>query len=333
MHGLGLGLQLSRIPFPSNGDVARAAEDAGFTRVTCGDNQTEAFTMVGALGAVTRTAEIHTTIVTWTRTPVTTALAATTAAELTGGRFALGLGTMPRSWSEEWHGIPYQRPVDRMRDYIGAIRAAWSATLEHAVDYESEFYSFRNYRPLAAPTRHRIPITLGVIRPRMSELAGEVADGVCLDSMHSVEWTRDVLWPRFEAGLATAGRARDEFEVGAAVICGIADTSAEARDLARRPIAFYLTTPYLRDVMAHHGFEDAYDVGAAALARGDHEAAIRAVPDEIVDAIAVTGTPDEFREKLRRYVGVADWVRLSPPHSNPLPVIQEQARRIIAAVS
>ena len=120
MHGLAAGLQLARIPFAEASPLARAAEDAGFSKVTVGDNMTEGFTLVGALGAVTRTAQIHTSIVTWTRTPVLTALAAMTAAELTGGRFGLGLGTMPQAWSEDFHGIPYANPVGRMRDFIGA---------------------------------------------------------------------------------------------------------------------------------------------------------------------------------------------------------------------
>jgi probable F420-dependent oxidoreductase len=333
MHGLAVGLQLARVPFAEAVALARAAEDAGFTKLTVGDNMTEGFTMVGALGAMTRTAQIHTSIVTWTRTPVLMALAATTAATLTGGRFGLGLGTMPRAWSEDYHGIPYANPVGRMRDYVGAIRAALSATPDAPVDYEGPFYRMRGYRPLLQPSEQRIPITLGVIRPRMSRLAGEIADGVCLDSMNSVEWTRDVLWPQLSAGLAASGRPRSAFEAGTAVISAIADDPREARDMARRTIAFYLITPYLKDVMTHHGCADAYDRGLAALERGDREAAARAIPDEIVEAIAVTGTPDEYREKLRRYVGVVDWVRLSPAHANPLPVVIDQARRIVAAVA
>ncbi len=333
MHGLATGLQLARIPFAEASPLARAAEDAGFSKLTVGDNMTEGFTLVGALGAVTRTAQIHTSIVTWTRTPVLTALAAMTAAELTGGRFGLGLGTMPQAWSEDFHGIPYANPVGRMRDFIGAVRAALGASADSPANHSGPFYTIRGYRPLQPPTQHRIPITLGVIRPKMSRLAGEIADGVCLDSMHSVEWMRDVLLPQMEAGLAASGRTRADFEIGAAVISAIADDPREALDMARRTIAFYLITPYLRDVMAHHDASAAYDRGVEALRRGDREAAFRAIPDEVVEAIAVTGTPEQYIEKLRRYVGVADWVRLSPAHSNPLPVIIAQAKRIVETVA
>lgn len=333
MHGLGLGLQLARIPFAEAAPIALAAEAAGFSKLTVGDNMTEGFTMVGALGAVTRSAHVVTSIVTWTRTPVLTALAATTAAELTGGRFGLGLGTMPREWSENYHSIPYANPVGRMRDYIGAVRTAIAASPEAPADYEGPFYRFTGYKPLQPPTQHRVPITIGVIRPKMSYLAGEVADGVCLDSMNSVEWTRDILWPAMSAGLAASGRPRSAFECGTNVITAIDDDTALARDMARRTIAFYLITPYLRDVMAHHGAEAHYDRGRALMEAGDREAAARAIPDEVVDAIAVTGTADEVRDKLRRWVGVADWVRLSPAHANPLPVVIEQAKRIVACAA
>ena len=326
----GLGIQLR---FCEEVPLARTAEQTGFTRVTVGDNMTDAFAMAGTFAAVTESAQIHTSIVSWTRTPVTTALAASTLANLTGGRFVLGLGAMPKHWSEDHHGVDYAHPVERMRDYVAAIRAAWSAAPGQPVDHTGDFYRFRGYTPMASPSPYPIPITLGVIRPRMARLAGEVADGVCIDSMHTPGYAQDVLLPRIEEGLAASGRSRAAFDVSVAVICAVADSLQEARDLARRTIAWYLLTPYLRDVLAHHGFADEYDRGARALARGGVDEAQREIHDEIVETIAVVGTPETFRDKLSRYNGVVDWVRLSPPHGNPVPVVREQAVRLIEAAT
>lgn len=326
----GLGIQfryVDEIP------LARVAEEAGFSRITVGDNMTEAFAMCGAFATVTESAEIHTSIVNWTRTPVTTALSATTVAKLSGGRFVLGLGAMPRHWCEDHHDIRYERPVARMRDYVGAIKAAWSAAPRQRVDYAGEFYRFTAYDPMDAPFPGKIRITLGVIRPQMARLAGETCDGVCIDSMHSLGYTKDVLLPAIEQGWAKAGRGRAGFDISAAVICGIGDTEAEARDLARRTISWYLLTPYLRDVLAHHGFEAEYEAGARALQEGGVDAAQRHMHDEIVDTIALTGTRESFREKLSRYDGVVDWVRLSPPHGNPVEVVKAQAVKLIEAAS
>lgn len=326
----GLGIQLR---YCEEVPLARAAEEAGFTRVTVGDNMTDAFAMSGMFAAVTRTAEIHTSIVNWTRSPATTALAATTCAKLTGGRFVLGLGAMPRHWSEDHHGIPYDRPVARMRDYVGAIRAAWSAAPRRYVDFDSEFYALRGYDPMDQPYDGKIRITLGVIRPLMARLAGELCDGVCIDSMHSLGYTKDVLLPEIEKGWARGGRGREGFDISVAVICGIGDTEQEARDLARRTISWYLLTPYLRDVLEHHGFAAEYEAGAKALRDGGVDAAQQHMHDEIVDTIALTGTPSSFKEKLSRYDGVVDWVRLSPPHGNPVEVVREQAVRLIEAAT
>ena len=123
---------------------------------------------------------------------------------------------MPKHWSEDHHGVPYARIVGRMREYVIAIRTAWSATPEAPADFEGEFYRFTGYAPLAPPTPHRIPITLGVIRPMMTRLAGEIADGVQIDSMHSVQWTKDVMLPKIDEGLARGGRSRSDFELGVA---------------------------------------------------------------------------------------------------------------------
>lgn len=324
----GLGIQLR---FVEEVPVAAAAERAGFTRITVGDNMTDAFAMCGTFAAVTGTAELHTSIVNWTRTPATTALASSTIANLTGGRFVLGLGAMPKHWSEDHHGVDYAHPVARMRDYIAAIRACWSAKPGQPVDHTGDFYRLRGYSPMAQPSPYRIPITLGVIRPRMAYLAGEVADGVCIDSMHSLGYAQDVLLPQIEAGRKAAGRMGEPFDISVAVICAVGDTLQQARDLARRTISWYFLTPYIRDVLAHHGFADEYDRGARALADGGVDAAQREIHDEIVETIAVVGTPDTFRDKLSRYDGVVDWVRLSPPHGNPVNVVREQAVRLIEA--
>ena len=240
---------------------------------------------------------------------------------------------MPKHWSEEYHGIDYARPVARMRDYVAAIRRAWEAAPGAPVDYEGDFYRFTGYAPLAPPTRHPIPITIGSIRRRMSRLAGEIADGVVLDSMCTPAWARDVLWPEFERGFAAAGRGPRVLRGRLRRHLRPRSGPERARDWARRTIAFYLITPYLRDVLEHHGLAAAYDRGKSHLARGDVEAAARELPDEIVEEMAIVATdPAELQEALRRYEGIVDWVRLSPPHANPIPVIVAQAKGLIEAV-
>ena len=311
---------------------ARAAEEAGFARICVGDNVTDGFTMIGAFAATTHTAELQTSVTILSRTPVTTALSASTAAELSGGRFVLGLGTMPKNWAEDHHGIEYRKPVERMRDFVQAVRAAWTANIGAPVDYAGEFYAFRGYTPQGRRSEHRIPITLGVIRPKMTQLAAEIAEGVCIDSMHSIDYARAKLIPAIETGLETSGRSRQDFSIGAAVICAIGGTESEARDMARRTIGWYLVAPYLRDVLAHHGFSEAYDRGLAAFRSGGIDAAVKNIPDEVVESIALVGTPKQFAEKIQRYHGVFDWIRLSAPLGNPKDRFIDQTRRLVETV-
>lgn len=308
---------------------ARAAEEAGFARVCVGDNVTDGFTMIGAFAATTKSAELQTSVTILSRTPVTTAISASTAAELSGGRFVLGLGTMPKNWAQGHHGIDYRRPVERMRDFIQAVRTAWTADIGKPVNYQGEFYAFNDYTPQGRRSEHRIPINLGVIRPKMTELAGEIADGVCIDSMHSIDYTRAKLIPAIESGLRTSGRTRRDFSIGAAVICAIAETNEAALNMARRTIGWYLVAPYLRDVLSHHGFADEFDRALEAFHSGGIDAAVKKIPDEIVEAIALVGTPKEFMEKIQRYDGVFDWIRLSAPLGNPKNTFIDQTRLIV----
>src|SRR5262249_34442267 len=162
-------------------------------------------------------------------TPVTTALAAATVAELSGGRYRLGIGAMPRAWSEEWHDVDYSRPVERMRDYVAAIRTAWRQRPGAPVSHAGPFYRFRHYaRDPAPPDEVPVPIYLAALRPRMSALTGEIAEGVILNVQHTKDWLRDVLWPALYEGLERGGREAADLDVGILVMCVVDDDRAAA---------------------------------------------------------------------------------------------------------
>src|SRR5262249_34118924 len=123
-RAVGIAVGHPGVPLSDALDLAVAAEDAGLGLVAAGEAFGENFSLMGALAASTQRVELFTSIVGRTRTPVTTALAAATLQELSGGRYRLGLGSMPREWSEGWHGVAYDRLVERMRDYVAAVRTA-----------------------------------------------------------------------------------------------------------------------------------------------------------------------------------------------------------------
>lgn len=310
-------------------ELTELAERAGLTAVGLGDNgYAEIFALMGAVATRTRTIELVSCVATWTRTPVTTAVAAQTVAEFSHGRFTLGFGAMPKQWSEDFHGIAYARPVERMRDYVAAVRAAIAARPDAPAYHDGPFYTINGYAPFETQSVSSVPIYLGVTLPKMTELAGEVCEGVVINSMHSAEWTRDMLWPSIDAGLARSGRTRADFNVGVRVYCAIRDDEAEAIDLLRPALGFFVPVPYFQHLMRHHGFDDEIDRAIDLHAKGDRAAMLRAISDDMVRTVCLVGDADQVRDQMRRYEDIADFLLFSAPRYGPT-VFREQTEKII----
>lgn len=327
---VGIAVGHPGIPLPEAVALAAAADAAGLHAVGAGDGFVESFSTLGAIAAATSRIRLLTTVATWTRTPVTTAVGAASLDELSGGRFALGLGTMPKEWSEGWHGVPYDRPVERMRDFVAAVRACWAASPAAPLARTGSHYRIEGYVPLGVRPARPIPVYLGTTRPGMTELAGEIADGVVVNNLNSASWLRERVLPALERGLERGGRSRADLDLGVAVYCAVAGSEGEALELARTSLAFYLPVPYFADLLAHLGHGGAVERGQAALARGDLAAAAQAIPDEVVDAVAVCGTPAQVRAKLARYAGLADWLELMAPLGHPPDVTRAQVAAQVA---
>jgi alkanesulfonate monooxygenase SsuD/methylene tetrahydromethanopterin reductase-like flavin-dependent oxidoreductase (luciferase family) len=310
-------------------DLAEAAERAGFGIVTCGDSIVETFSTLGAVAARTSRVELVSAIATWTRTPVTAALAATTLADIAKGRYSMGLGTMPKDWSEGWHDISYAKPVERMRDYVAAIRAAMVAAPGAPITHDGPYYSIPSYARIAPPPPYRIPIYLSPTRVGMAELTGEIADGAILNATHSVGYLEDVQLPAIARGLARSGRTRADVDLGQMVFTSISDNEQEALDWARPSLAFYFPVPYWQDILRHGGWHDELEAGLAASARGDFPGMLAATTDEIVRACTLSGTPDQVRAAAARYEGLIDWPLFSAPLGLPPEISQGIADRIV----
>ena len=330
-RAVGLALGQPAMPLVESLALAERAEAAGFGSVGAGDAMADSFSLIGALAARTTRVELFTSVAGWTRTPVTTALAAVTAAELSGARFRLGLGPMPQAWSEDWHGVDYARPVERMREFVAAVRAATTSSLATPASFDGDIYSYSGYTRLSPTPGAPVPIYLGATRTGMTRLAGEIAEGLIANAVNTVDWLRDVQLPALEDGLAASGRRRADVDVGLVVICALDDDLERARTLARAAIAVYFVAPYFADLLRHHGLTRELEEGMGAAERGDHDAAAAAVSDELVDLVAVCGSSAAVREKLGRYEGLADWLMLSPPIGGSEATMREQTDRLIAA--
>lgn len=330
LGAIGLIIGGAGMPVGEGLEVAQAADEAGIDLLGAGDGFVENLSVMGALATRTARAELISCVMGWTRTPVTMALAGWTMQELSGGRYRMGFGTMPKSWSEDWHDIEASRPASRMRDFVSAVRAAWASDGTEGGDYSGSFYRVRGYQ---RPTRGAMPpppIYLAATRPRMSQLAAEIADGVIFNLFNSADWLRDVGGPRLDTGLQRARRAREDFDIGILLYCAISDDRAAAIDAVRPALAFYFGVPYFAEMLVHHGMQRELELGRRAAQSDDHRAMAAAVSDEMVKAFALAGTPDDVRAQLRRYRGLVDFALLTPPVMNAADETRRMALRIIS---
>ena len=179
--------------------------------------------------------------------------------DLSGGRFTLGLGTQVRAHVERRYGVPWTRPAARMREYVLALRAIWSAwETGEPLHFEGEFSSHTLMPPAFRPRPQphgAPPVWLAAVRERMIEVAGEVADGLLVHPLQSPRYLEEVVRPALARGAARAGR--DPSDIGVSVAQLVATTPAEL-EAVRARVAFYGSTPGYRHVLALHGLDDLF---------------------------------------------------------------------------
>ena len=197
------------------------------------------------------------------------------------------------------------------------------------VDHAGPFYAFTGYEPRTEGLAPAPPIYLAVTRPRMAEVAGEVADGVLCNLINSDAWMRGRLLPRIRVGLERAHRARADLDVGMLRFCSIDDDRGVARDL-RPALAFYFTVPYFAEMLEFDGMHEELAAGLAAARAGDPAAMAAAVSDRMIATFALAGTANDVRTQLRSYAGPFDWVLLCPPVTDDPGVTVTMARRLVA---
>lgn len=306
-------------PLDTLGAVARRAEAAGFESLWVPETARTAYVASAIVLANTTTARVGTGIaLAFPRSPVITAMTARDLAEMSGGRFILGLGSQVKRVNELRYATPFDHPAPRMSELIDVCHELWRAFAGEPMEHQGRFYNVTmGPFPGAGPAPGPIPIHLAAVNHDMVALCGEKADGFLGHPFSSVRYLTEVAKPALAEGLAKAGRKEGECEVVQSVIVSIADRTEDAMIGAKLQIAFYGTTRTYRPVFALHGFGDVVEPLRAAHKAGDLAAMIGCITDEMCDIYACAGTPDEVRDKIRRYDAVADTVVLNPPWADP----------------
>jgi probable F420-dependent oxidoreductase len=248
------------------------------------------------------------------RTPLVLAAEARDLDELSGGRITLGLGTGTRRMQQEWHGLDGEHPAGRMAELVPLLRRLWRLH-EGPVEHDGRFYRVhvQPTAPPREPLRVDIPIYMAGVNARMIEAAGTVADGLVGHPLFTPEYVHQVVRPALARGAGRAGRERPP-PVAGYVTCSVGEDREAARRAAAAVIAFNSTVKTYRTVHRISGFEREASAIRDAWARGDFAAMTGAVSEEMIDAIALAGTPDEVRQRFaERWEGVYERTLLWPP--------------------
>jgi probable F420-dependent oxidoreductase len=292
-------------------ELAKQVEDAGFESVWVAETARSAFVQAAMASSATSRVTVGTDIaLAFPRSPTITAMTARDLAELSGGRFVLGLGTQVKRVNEQRFGVAFEHPAPKIAEAVEAIRAVLRTFGGQPVDHRGRFYTITMPPfPGAGPAPGGVPIYLAAVNRLMVETAGRVADGVLGHPMTSPKYMRDVLRPAVEEGAEAAGRDPGDVNVSTGVILQVSKDRDKARWEAALQIGFYATTRTYRPVLAFHGFEELVEPLREAHGRGDF-AALAHVAMPMVDTFAVAGHPDECRERIAAFEGLADRVIL-----------------------
>ena len=293
-----LTIPLPGISLAEHREIVRRAEQLGYTDLWSSEvDGTDAFTPLALAAAWTERMRLGTAIAgTFTRGPMTLAVTAAGLAEAAPGRFVLGLGPSSDTIAEAWNGIPFAKPYTRTRDVLRAVREALAGKRVNVATETTRVTGFRLSRPVPGP----VPIYLAALRERMLRLAGAEADGVIINWL-APEDVPTVL-REVRAGAERAGRDPDAIDVVCRIFVCMNEDREAARAIARRSIAAYLNVPVYAAFHRWLGRGETLRPMQEAWGAGDRRGALAVIPDEVVDALFVTGDAETCRARVQAYV-------------------------------
>jgi probable F420-dependent oxidoreductase len=304
------------------GETARAAESLGFAGLWTSETKHDAFLPLAIAANETERIELGTSVaIAFSRSPMEMAQTAWDLQDLSGGRFILGLGTQVKAHIERRFSMPWDKPVARLREYIGALRAIWgSFQTDEPLRFEGEFYRhtlmtpFFNPGPIEYPG---IPVYIAGVNTNLARLAGELCDGFHVHPFHSPEYVRRTVKPAIAEGAHKEGRNPEEVELATSVFVVTGESESEIeeqRKQIRAQISFYASTPTYRTVLEAHGWEEVGERLGKLARNKKWEEMPELITDEMLRAFTVQAPPEEVGPALQeRYGGLIDRVSLYTP--------------------
>jgi probable F420-dependent oxidoreductase len=328
----GIGSQLASVP----ARVA-AAEEAGLDCLWASETVNDPFLTLTLAAEHSQKVLLGTSIaIAFARNPMSLAYTTNQLQEYSRGRVIVGLGSQVRGHIERRFSSPWSKPAARMREYVLALRAIWSSFNEGApLDFQGEFYTHTLMTPLFAPRPHAMGaprVFLAAVGERMTEVAGEVADGVITHGFSSARYVREVTLPALQRGLERAGRTRADIELTCPGFIAVADSDeklVQARAAMRRQVAFYGSTPAYLPVLELHGWGDLQPELYDCSKRGAWDDMARLVNDEILDTLTIITRPELLAGQVRqRYGGLADRINVAWWRKEWWPPVEKELRAL-----
>jgi probable F420-dependent oxidoreductase len=327
--GLGIAPTLDTIV-----SQARDGEAAGYDGFWSAETSHDPFLPLLLAAEHTEHLELGTGIaVAFARSPMTLANIGYDLQVYSGGRFLLGLGSQIKPHITKRFSMPWSAPAARMREFVQAMRAIWDCwDTDSKLDFRGDFYTHTLMTPFfnPGPNPHGPPkVFLAAVGQKMTEVVGEVCDGMLCHGFTTERYLREVTLPALERGLAASGRTRQALELSlpAFVVTGTNEAEmAESEKGVRQQIAFYGSTPAYRPVLELHGWGALQDELNGLSKQGEWVQMGQLIDDEILNTFAVVAEPAQLApELLARHGDLVDRISFYAPYkSEPdtwLPVI------------
>lgn len=266
-------------------ELAQRAEELGYTDAWSAEvSGPDGFSVASAVGASTKEIRIGCAIApAFSRPPALTAMSALAASQASDGRFVLGLGASTPTIVDNWMGIPFDRPLTRMRETIEVVKQALAG---EKVVYDGETVKVDGFRLEGAPAE--VPIFLAALGPKMMELANAEAAGIALYAVS-------------EEGVRLARKAAPHLELAARLICIPDQPVDEVREFTRFLLTPYVAADGYNPWISRQGFEEEAKAVRAAWGARDRKAAVAAMSDRLVEALVISGPAEACKERVEAF--------------------------------
>lgn len=250
----------------------------------------ENFSMLSAVSGRTSTQKIGSSIINiYSRSPAAIAMGAVTVDTISNGRMILGLGTSSLPIVEDFHGYKFEKPLERMKEYVEIIKLVSSGK---PISYSGNMFNLKNFTLLIKPQRESIPIYIAAVNKKMVNLTWDIGDGVIFYLRPKNEMKETI----------SKMQSKRKIDITCQIITCISENSQEAIDRAKKTLAFYISVGKIyREFLAKNGFENETSNIFEEFKKSGFASNHELIPDSMLKELTISGTPEECKKQLQTF--------------------------------